>query len=456
MKRFFAACLALIMLLSAGELACASEISEIIKLDCEPVRYLVYYRDPFISNHWSLVDADGGMIKEFFADSIYGTDDGRYVVRRSGLYGLMDASGKFIAEPRYQNVGSFSEGLAPVKYEGFYGYVNGDFELVIPPAFDRADRFYNGLACVGVNGLYGYIDVNGEYVFEPQFDYSVGFYNSKDVIHVTKGNSDLLINRDGTVELEADHSIDNYYKTETGYDIVTYEKTEDGKLYGLLLSDGCAIEPRFMKVGYSDEFPLIAVKQDVSQGDPWASDSLWGFINRAGEYVVEPTFHDLRFLEGGLALVSVGDLYGILDKNGEWLVEPRFDGYGFGWPMLVKQDGLYGMLNADGSYMIEPAFERLYGFYDGYAEAEQDGLCGLVDESGSWVLPAEYAVIGDRNAHCAVVSMDEDAAWWDVYDRAPGAGLVSLPEGKLLLEMGYDDISIANDDGTVSAEKDGV
>ena len=97
MKRFFAACLALIMLLSAGEFAFASEIDEIIKLDCEPVRYLVQYRDSFVSSHWSLVDADGGMIKEFFAENIYEIGVGRYKIQRGGLYGLMDASGEFIA-----------------------------------------------------------------------------------------------------------------------------------------------------------------------------------------------------------------------------------------------------------------------------------------------------------------------------------------------------------------------
>jgi phosphate transport system substrate-binding protein len=161
----------------------------------------------------------------------------------------------------------------------------------------------------------------------------------------------------------------------------------------------------------------------------------------------------------GLAPVCLNGLWGYIDTNGKYVFEPQFDYaesfYYHKYP-TVRVGNYYGAVNSDGEYAVLPWLESIGDFWYGYAAAKHDGLWGIIDEEGFWAVDPIYAVIGDYNAVCAVVSMDEKASLWDVYNVAPGAGLVSLPGGEILLELGHDDISIAYDDGTINAVKDGV
>lgn len=55
-----------------------------------------------------------------------------------------------------------------------------------------------------------------------------------------------------------------------------------------------------------------------------AKEQLWGYINKEGEYVVEPKFHDAWNFHEGLAVVKVEWARGYIDRDGNYVIEPKY------------------------------------------------------------------------------------------------------------------------------------
>lgn len=50
-----------------------------------------------------------------------------------------------------------------------------------------------------------------------------------------------------------------------------------------------------------------------------------GYIDKSGEFVIEPQFSRAGYFSEGLAAVHVGGKYGYIDKTGEMKIKPRYD-----------------------------------------------------------------------------------------------------------------------------------
>jgi hypothetical protein len=56
----------------------------------------------------------------------------------------------------------------------------------------------------------------------------------------------------------------------------------------------------------------------------------FGFIDKSGSIVINPTFNSASEFSHGLASVSVGGKYGFIDKMGKFVIEPKFtDAFSF-------------------------------------------------------------------------------------------------------------------------------
>lgn len=51
----------------------------------------------------------------------------------------------------------------------------------------------------------------------------------------------------------------------------------------------------------------------------------YGYINKAEEWVIKPTFDDADKFIDGLALVTVKKLKGLINEEGKFVLEPQFD-----------------------------------------------------------------------------------------------------------------------------------
>jgi hypothetical protein len=54
-------------------------------------------------------------------------------------------------------------------------------------------------------------------------------------------------------------------------------------------------------------------------------DEKWGFIDRQGTIVIEPSFDAAESFSQGLAKVKVGDKWGFIDRQGAVAIAPIYD-----------------------------------------------------------------------------------------------------------------------------------
>ncbi len=188
-------------------------------------------------------------------------------------------------------------------------------QYAISPIFESVGNFHEGLAPVKINHKWGFIDKTGKVVVEPQFNFWQAQFNSS-------------------------------------------------------FSDG------LVAVNFSSG------KDENSNVDGNnVSKLLWGFADKKGNLVIPPIFmgdyYRPPYFSEGMAsvmasslfpnsqtLLSVSAKYGYIDKKGEFLIEPVFDqAYRFvGGLAIVEVDGKFGFINTKGSFVVPPIYELLEEF----------------------------------------------------------------------------------------------
>lgn len=137
-----------------------------------------------------------------------------------------------------------------------------------------------------------------------------------------------------------------------------------------------------------------------------AKEQLWGYIDRKGEYAIEPKFHDAWNFHEGLAVVKVEWARGYIDKEGKFVVEPKYqyagpfrDGkarvmlddvwqyinhegtpIGAAEPVKMEDDSVleempiptlkgkkFGYTDAEGKFVVKPSFVQAKPFSEGLA-----------------------------------------------------------------------------------------
>jgi hypothetical protein len=59
--------------------------------------------------------------------------------------------------------------------------------------------------------------------------------------------------------------------------------------------------------------------------DNYLTDSKWGYIDKAGMFVIQPSFSQaFRFQSNGLAVAGRGDRVGLIDRTGSFITEPVY------------------------------------------------------------------------------------------------------------------------------------
>ena len=53
-------------------------------------------------------------------------------------------------------------------------------------------------------------------------------------------------------------------------------------------------------------------------------EMLWGYIDKNGDMVIEPRFHDAWDFHEGLAAIKIDWARGYIDKAGNIVIEPQF------------------------------------------------------------------------------------------------------------------------------------
>lgn len=160
-------------------------------------------------------------------------------------------------------------------------------------------------------------------------------------------------------------------------------------------------------------------------------NDLYGYISKAGEFVIKPQFENSKSFSNNLAAVEKNDKWGYINNSGEWAIEPQYDkakyfndgialvnkddqwmyintkGEGLDMPTMEKyydfnegvalyrQNDLIGLLGTDGTVVLEPTYEGIKRIRKGHAKAKKGSLWGMINTKGEVVVPFDFNEIGN-------------------------------------------------------------
>lgn len=265
------------------------------------------------------------------------------VVSKEGS-GIMDCSGNWIVEPEKPQIrmisGSMVDGLAPVivlsdsQYET---YINNKGEFAFEENYERAMPFSEGLAAVLVDGKWGFINTKGSMVIEPQYlsSQTGSFHNGlANVVIEVQENINfpkewIYINNEGEKVLGPYRSANTF---SDGYAAVS-EMDENGDwISGYITPKGeyvlkFSTDERLSAVGNYSEgfFPVSDLDMAIKEGK-----CPIGFMDKTGEWVIDPQFCSVGVFRNGLAPASLSETtimemkYGYIDTTGEMVIEDEY------------------------------------------------------------------------------------------------------------------------------------
>ncbi len=314
---------------------------------------LVAYR---IGDIWYFIDSDNKpMIKPQKLSEFGGFREGYFRVKTEingkQRWAFMDKKGKLMTVPKAHLLMDFSEGMAiTIKFldsigeKRLYGFINDKGKQVIPMIYLDATWFREGLAYVMNKEKRGYINKKGE--FEIVLQNLVGYPFSEGVAAISDAKFQVgYIDKNGekVTEIEYDEPSDCSEGLLRVY--------KDG-YFGFLNCDGSPrIDHIFQNaLDFKDSMAWVGIIHEYYM-------TLWALINLDGEMITNHKFIEVTNFSEGLAAVRESDLWGFIDRNGNYVIEPQFTSAapfvnGIAWAANSKED-VYGFINKKGEYVIK-------------------------------------------------------------------------------------------------------
>ena len=203
----------------------------------------------------------------------------------------MVEANRVILEPvDFESMSSFSEGRSIVHKDGKYGFIDREGRLVSELVFDDARHFQDGLATVKKEGKYACIDLSG--------NLCVGFISEIPIVF-HEGKAAVAIQRtDGNSGGESDTQRDRYKRMRSDY--------EKGLLFGYIDRYGVfLIEPTYQEAHDFEDGLALTCK-----------NGRFGFINDRNEAVVPHIYIEAgKFREGLARVMSENQRMGFIDRS---------------------------------------------------------------------------------------------------------------------------------------------
>jgi len=315
------------------------------------------------------------------------------------IAGFIDKTGDLVIEPKFRDAKDFYEGLAPVKSKENkkWGYIDKSGEFVIEPQFDDADVFSSGVAAVEVNGKWGYINKTGDFIIEPSFDKPTRFVEGLAVMSSQDTGKSGYVDATGKFVIDPQFEYASRYFSE-GMALVLKD-ADDFTTAGFVDKEGKFLNIPIESLNYNGFFSegLYAVRKK--------GEEYYGFIDKTGQFIIEPKFLSSSDFSEGLASATSqdGGKYGYIDRTGNMVIETNYDlTYPFsdGLALVcsdVLSENTYGYIDKTGNYIIEPKFYGAESFSEGLARVYvKDKGEGFIDKTGEYVIePTMNAKFGN-------------------------------------------------------------
>lgn len=231
------------------------------------------------------------------------------------MYGYVNGAGKLISVPKYQDVTIFMGGQAAVKLDDKWEMVNPEGYRVAVPSkdVDYLGIVNNGCVLYSLNGKYDYM--GSDLVVpdkETRFEDATHFKNS--VAAVKKDGKWGLINSGNEMitDFIFDDVIRDEYNTCINNGVIFVKK--DGKYY-MCNAQGAKITDK----AFDDAYPFVSTEPAAV-----CVDGKWGFVDGAGNMVIEPQYESAKSFNIGYAPVCKDGLWGYINNTNNLRIDYQF------------------------------------------------------------------------------------------------------------------------------------
>lgn len=168
----------------------------------------------------------------------------------------------------------------------------------------------------------------------------------------------------------------------------------------------------------------------------------YGFINRAGEYVLRAEFDFVAPWSGGMWRVQRNGKWGFVDESGRVGIPVVYEnakdfGDGLGW---VRYEGRWRLIGANNTFVATGDFDEVLPFQEGLARVQQNGKWGAISTTGQIAVAPRYDVILLFKSGAAPAAIGDR---WGVIDKS----------GKELSRFVFTGISEFNEHGRAEASE---
>lgn len=202
------------------------------------------------------------------------------------------------------------------------------------------------------------------------------------------------------------------------------------------------IEKDFCDLFY--EFHDGVVRFYINIQGPRSREARFGFLDKTGKVIIEPTLLDAEnFTDGKALVVTAEGQNAIIDKKGNVLSILDFANCGgLSEGLLAFRDeatDMHGYANTNGECVLPPCFAEAYPFQNGVAivgvsDREQGIVFGLINKEGKYIIKPEYRSI-------RYLGEGKYSVYKNVVDNAipPGVllGAIFNAQGQQLTEFSY-------------------
>jgi len=349
----------------------------------------------FFSSLWLALNAQGTdafstkLSKENHFDYAFPTNNGLFKVRQYAQYTFVDSMGKIA--PGWQwfdEIDNFWEGIAPVRLNDRWGICNAEVQLTIPLVLDTVSLVYgHQLVWFKENGMWGMANgVSGKIIFGEKCEFYQRLYFESALMWLIKKEGGY-----GIIDTAGKWIVPPVYawisaSTFNNEPLILFMRSD--KMGFIDTSGREIIEPTLDYDMYKYDLNFVKKKLWVLQ------NCLWGLINTKGQWLIPPTFKQVRGKSNVGAWVSAeSGLWGYIDTTGTYLVPPMPLDEPFGQKfengsVIVKQNGKYGVLGIGGKWKIPPHSEPIkYGINNLFWRDNPGKNSVCTDDKGNIVIP---------------------------------------------------------------------
>ncbi len=302
---------------------------------------------------YTYIDVNGAKLldRDFSLARSFG--GGVALVAVKGKWGLIDRRGALVPDPALDDIeqcldawshwiACFSGGVVAARQGEQWGYLDRAGRWVIAPRFAHAGRFSEGLAAAAeVDGHFGYIDLRGHFVIAPKFADALWFSNGRAIVQLAATDSIEIAMIDATggevatidwhtplfgmnVDLAAAAKVLDRFPDYLADGLLP--SMREGR-WGYLDRDGqWAVEPQFdFAMPFQDGLAMIyELPRSQAPDESLRDDYLTGLIDTKGQWVAPLSHEAVTIVGDGRFVGTLNSRYGMRDRNMRWVADPHF------------------------------------------------------------------------------------------------------------------------------------